>query len=268
MTHKHLLARASILFLALSAAWAQDRVQTGLWQTAPAKPAAAAPAKSDDSRSFTGKVLETMDAATYTYVQVEVGTEKLWAAAPKTEVKVGDTATVTDGMLMSNYHSPTLNRDFPKIYFAGSLRPPGEGSAALPKGHPPLGGSAAAGLPAGHPPMGGAAAKPSLDLTGIVKAKGGQTIQEVYTDKKKLAGKEVVVRGKVVKYNSQIMGKNWLHIRDGSGTEGSNDLTVTTSTPAKVGDLVLVAGVLSADKDFGAGYKFAVILDDAKVVVE
>jgi hypothetical protein len=78
------------------------------------------------------------------------------------------------------------------------------------------------------------------------------------------------VRGKVVKYNAEIMGKNWLHIQDGSGSadKSNNDLTVTTTTPAKVGDTVLVTGSVTTNKDFGAGYKYTVILDDAKVVVE
>ena len=64
------------------------------------------------------------------------------------------------------------------------------------------------------------------------------------------------------------MGKNWLHIRDGSGSEGGNDLTVTTSTAAKVGDTVLVSGKVGVDRDFGSGYKYAVIIEDAQVVVE
>jgi hypothetical protein len=239
---------------------AQDRARTGVWQTTPpAQPPAAAASAVPGNRSFAGKVLETMDAATYTYVQVAVGTEKLWAAAPKTAIKVGDSVTITDGMPMSNYHSQTLNRDFPMIYFAGSLLAPGTQAA---------GGTAHGKMPAGHPPVGRGEAKPKVDLTGIAKATGGQTVQEIFAGKQKLAGKEVIVRGKVVKYNAQIMGKNWLHIQDGTGTEGSNDLTVTTSTPAKLGDVVLVTGKLSTDKDFGAGYKFAVILDEAKVVVE
>jgi predicted small lipoprotein YifL len=82
-----------------------------------------------------------------------------------------------------------------------------------------------------------------VDLAGIAKAEGGQTVAEVYAGKDALAGKPVTVRGKVVKLNTGIMGRNWLHVRDGSGTEGTNDLTVTTqSTPLpKVGDTVLGA---------------------------
>ena len=109
-----------------------------------------------------------------------------------------------------------------------------------------------------------------MDLTGIKKADGGQTVQEIFATHAKLAGKTVTVRGKVVKYNAMILGKNWLHIQDGTGTADNrdNDLTVTTSTPAKLGDTVLVTGSVTLNKDFGANYKYAVILDDAKVTVE
>ena len=71
-----------------------------------------------------------------------------------------------------------------------------------------------------------------------------------------------------MKYNGGILGKNWLHLRDGTGAEGSNDLTVTTDTRAKVGALVLVTGTLSTDRDFGGGYKYALIVENARVVVE
>jgi hypothetical protein len=71
-----------------------------------------------------------------------------------------------------------------------------------------------------------------------------------------------------MKYNPEVMGKNWLHIQDGSGNTGNNDLTVTTSSRAKIGDMVLVTGKLSADRDFGGGYQYSLIIEDAKVTVE
>jgi hypothetical protein len=117
-------------------------------------------------------------------------------------------------------------------------------------------------LPSDEP---GARAK----VTGIAKAEGGKTIAEVYAEKDQLAGKTVTVRGKVVKANANIMGKNWLHIDDGSGTEKTNDLTVTTAgtTPA-VGDTVVVTGTVALDKDFGMGYRYIVIIEDADVQIE
>ena len=101
---------------------------------------------------------------------------------------------------------------------------------------------------------------------GIKKA--DQTVAEVYAGKDTLGGTVVKVRGKVVKYNSQIMGKNWVHVQDGTGGPGTNDLMVTTADTAKTGDIVLVSGTITLDKDFGSGYKYALILEDAKVTVE
>jgi hypothetical protein len=101
-----------------------------------------------------------------------------------------------------------------------------------------------------------------------VKAKNGKTVAEVYAAREDLAGKPVLVRGRVVKFFPKIMGKNWVHLQDGSGSEGTNDLTVTTDTMVKVGDLVLVSGMVSVDRDFGHGYSYTVILEDAEVTVE
>ena len=125
-------------------------------------------------------------------------------------------------------------------------------------------------MPPGHPALNQKSASPNLDLTNIKRAEGGKIVQEIISGAAKLAGKEVTVRGKVVKYNADIMGKNWLHIRDGSGSAGKkdNDLLVTTDTDAKVGDTVLVTGKIAVNQDFGAGYKYAVMLADAKVTVE
>lgn len=210
------------------------------------------------AQTFTGKVLETMNAATYTYVRVDTGKATNWAAAQQFAVKVGDTVTVYDGMPMPGYHSKTLNRDFDVCFFSGRAEVAGAAKApgALKAGE----------LPPGHPPIGDA--KAALDFSGLKPAKGGQTVASIVADRTKLAGRTVAVRGKVVKYNSGVLGKNWLHIRDGSGKEGGNDLTITTDTAAKVGDTVLVSGKVVVDRDFGAGYKYAVIIEDAEVAVE
>jgi hypothetical protein len=162
------------------------------------------------------------------------------------------------------------------VYFTGGITvnggtaPVSATAPVLPAGHPPLDGAKPVALPPGHPALTGTAPAVKFDLTGIPRAAGGQTIAEIFAGRATLAGKPVLVRGKVVKYNAMIMGKNWLHIRDGSGTADvqDNDLAVTTATAAKLGDTVLVSGVVTTNKDFGAGYKYVVILEDAKVTVE
>jgi hypothetical protein len=127
-------------------------------------------------------------------------------------------------------------------------------------------------LPEGHPKIDehgrAVPTAPKLDFSRIVKPKGGKTVQEIYQEKNELNGKRVTLRGKVVKYNEAIMGKNWLHLRDGTGKEPTNDLTVTSQMKAKVGDTVLVEGIVRLDKDLGSGYQYDVIIEDAKVKVE
>ncbi len=216
----------------------------------------------DAKGGFSGKVVEAMDAGDYTYVRIDTGKTNVWAAAPKFAVKVGDSASLAAGMPMPKYHSKTLNRDFDVVYFTDRVSVNGSPGSTETAGAMPE-------LPKGHPPIGGAmAAKPKVDLSGIKKAEGGKTVAEVYSEQAKLKGKQVKVRGKVVKYNGNIMGKNWVHLRDGTGSEGSNDLLVTTDSEAKVGDTVLATGTVALNKDFGANYKYPVMLEDAKLAVE
>jgi hypothetical protein len=136
-------------------------------------------------------------------------------------------------------------------------------TATVPSGHP------ATDTQSSGPHPSPSAPAQAVDLAGIAKAEGGRTIAEVFAEKDQLAGQMVVIRGKVVKTNPRIMGKNWLHVRDGSGAEGSNDLTVTTvGTTPMVGDTVVVSGPVVLNKDFGMGYTYDVIIEDAEVTVE
>lgn len=113
-----------------------------------------------------------------------------------------------------------------------------------------------------------AAPAASVDLAGIAEAEGDRTVAEVFAAKADLAGQQVLVRGRVVKSNPGVMGKNWLRVRDGSGGDGTNDLTVTTTGAApQVGDTVLVKGTVALDRDLGMGYRYEVIIEDAEVAI-
>jgi hypothetical protein len=260
----HISPGAVCLLVALSIASGAEMPPAKAQPDAKAAPAAPTPDKSADAdathpQSFSGKVMETTNAANYTYVLVDTGLQKKWAAAPQFQVKAGDAITIEEGMPMPNYHSKTLNRDFEVVYFTGS---------ALVGGTPSSAAASVPILPQGHPPVNGTAPSSKADLSGIKKAEGGKTIAEIFAAKTQITGKQVKVRGKVVKFNPMIMGKNWLHIRDGSGTEGSNDLTLTTLAEVKVGATVVATGTIAIDKDFGYGYKYNVIMEDAQLVIE
>ncbi len=90
-------------------------------------------------------------------------------------------------------------------------------------------------------------------------------VADVFAQKDTIGDKGVKLQGKVVKFNANIMGSNWLHVQDGSGTKGTNDIVVTTKSVVAVGDMVEVIGRVSRSRDFGAGYKFDVILENATV---
>lgn len=239
--------------------WTLILVGSGLRVFAAGAGGATAPKPPGEAVEIKGTVAETMNAANYTYVLINAGGKPVWAAAPQFAVKAGDQVVVAGAMPMVNYQSKTLNRTFDVVYFSGSV---------VVNGVAPAGVAPTAELPQGHPPINGPRGQAPISFAGIQRAAGGQTVSEVCTGKAKFVGQPIAVRGRVVKFNANILGKNWLHVRDGSGSDGANDLTVTTAGNAKVGDLVLVTGKLAADRDFGSGYRYGLIVEDAKVTVE
>ncbi|MEK6777455.1 MAG: hypothetical protein AABY87_11370 [bacterium] len=225
-------------------------------------PAAAQPTQAEPTTAgYRGTVVDVINSGGYTYVQVDTGSGKIWAAANQFEVKAGDQVMVPQGLPMENFHSKTLNRTFDTIYFVSAITVAGADKTAVqtPEGHPDV--SQGHTAPSSHAPS-------VVDFPGLKKAEGGKTVAEIYAEKNSLSGKNVTVRGKVVKFTPAIMGKNWLHLQDGTGDQGTLDMTITTDGTAKIGDTVLVSGVLAVNKDFGAGYQYDVIIEDAKLTVE
>jgi len=205
-----------------------------------------------------GIVVSTSDVSSYTYVQIDTGDGVIWAAGPRTEVKEGDQVLIGDATPMPDFYSPSMDRRFELIYFASWIRVHGKDAAPAPP-------HAAAGAAPG-----GEQAAAEVDVSGIERPDGGLTVAEIIEQRAALAGKPVTLRGKVVKYNAGIMGKTWIHVRDGtSSAGGANDLTVTApSANAAVGDTVLVRGTVALDRDFGYGYRYDVLIEDATVTTE
>jgi hypothetical protein len=94
-----------------------------------------------------------------------------------------------------------------------------------------------------------------------------QTVAALNQDKAGLAGKTITAQGKVVKVNNGIMGRNFIHIQDGTGDAkaGTNDLTVTSKQTAAIGDQVTISGVVVLNRDFGAGYAYPLLIEDASI---
>lgn len=212
---------------------------------------------------ISGTVLESMDSGGYTYLLIKTPAgEKKWAAVTKAPVKKGDKAVVVNAMDMKNFESPTLKRKFDTIAF-GMLADGKAPTAAAPAADPHAG-----GMKGGAAPHGGRA-----EVKGpikVAKAAGAdaRTVGEIYAQKNELKGKEVVVSGKVVKYNPAILDRNWAHLRDGSGSakDGSDDVTVLLKDETAVGQVITVRGKVVLNKDLGGMYKFPVALEDAVLV--
>ncbi|MCX7149664.1 MAG: hypothetical protein NTY05_09700 [Rhodocyclales bacterium] len=225
---------AVFMLLCASAGWSADQ---------PAPPAAAV---------LKGEVLEARDVESYTYLRLKTADGETWAAVGKAPLKKGAKVTIENTMVMTNFESKALKKTFPKIVF-GTLA----GAGATVAG-------AGSQMAAAH------SGQPKAEFTGDVKvpkASGpdARTVAEVIGKSGELKDKAVLIRGKVVKFSGGIMSKNWIHLRDGSGSaaDKTDDLLVTTLDQAKVGDVVVVKGLVRTDKDFGAGYAYKVLVEEA-----
>ena len=201
-----------------------------------------------------GTVLEVKDVEPYTYLRLQTKDGETWAAVSQAPVKKGAQVTIENAMVMSNFESTSLKRTFPKILF-GSLGGSGSGAHV-----------ANVDMAAAH-----AGINKTQDIGNIqvTKASGAnaKTVAEVITQAGKLKDQSILVRGKIVKYNPGIMGKNWIHLRDGSGSAANDthDILVTSMEKAQLGEVVTVKGVVHTNKDFGAGYSYKVVIEEASL---
>lgn len=221
-----------------------------------------------------GEVLEVQNVESYTYMRLKTQQGEIWAAVTTAAVKKGDQVNIANPTTMENFESKSLKRRFDKIVFGtvaqvggkdampNKLGAPAKTATMLPTA--PTAPTMAAAH-AGTAAPAAAAAK----VEKVAKATGAdaRTVAEVVGGKAGLKNKTVVVRARVVKVNNDIMGKNWLHVQDGSGAvqDGNHDMLVTTKDKAAVGDVVTLRGTVRTDVTLGAGYAYAVIVEDATV---
>ncbi|MCK3685791.1 hypothetical protein [Maribellus sp. YY47] len=200
------------------------------------------------------EVTEVVQGSTYTYLNVKENMADRWVAVSHQEAKPGDVFYYDEALQMTNFHSKEIDRTFDVIYFVNQIS-----KTPLSQQQP-----MAAEMPAGH--SGKVAAK-SAEVE-LEKAEGELTVSEVFAKRAEFSNQEFEIRGVVVKVNEQVMGKNWVHIQDGTSSEGKFDLTITTQAEVEVGDEVTFKGKLTLEKDFGAGYFYDVIMEDGTLVTK
>ncbi|MCK5001297.1 MAG: SH3-like domain-containing protein [Anaerohalosphaera sp.] len=196
-------------------------------------------------------VEEVIQVSSYTYLKVREADETFWMAITKREIQTGETISFTKALKQENFTSKELDRTFDMIYFVGEIS---TGSAPVVSAHTAV-----------NPHQ-----KPAVEIkaVSVEPAKGGVSIGELFASRASYSGKTVKVRGQVTKFNQDIMSKNWAHIQDGTGGPRTNDLTVTTQDVVAVGDVITFEGTITLNKDFGAGYSYEVIMENAKKQAE
>jgi hypothetical protein len=195
-------------------------------------------------------VQEVLHAAGYTYLLVSEGRKEQWIAVPEMDANIGTTYYYEGGLNMPNFKSRELDRVFESVIFLEqiSLEPPvAPEKVSLSDAH-------SATIPIDK-----------LDISVDV-AENGITIAELISEKKSYDGKIVRVRGQVTKYNADIMDKNWIHLQDGTENNGQFDLTITSDLTVKTGDILTFEGKIALDKDFGFGYFYEIIMEEAKII--
>ena len=191
-----------------------------------------------NAATFTGVIQEKLSSGGYTYMKVQEGKNNYWIAMTQRDVKVGDTISYTEQGWMKNFHSKTLNRTFENILFAGN---------AESKVKRPL-----------------IEERKSSKMTSDYAQEGVISIAELFANRDKYVGKIITIKGKVTKTSNAIMKLNWLHINDGSNFQNMDDLVFTsTQTLPKTGEIIYAKGLVVKDKDFGYGYFYPLIIQEA-----
>jgi fructose-specific component phosphotransferase system IIB-like protein len=191
---------------------------------------------------------DVLQAERYTYLEVTEGARKYWVATAKTEAEKGKTYLYRGGLLKTNFRSQEFDRNFDTIYLVSHIID----AAQHPGGN--LTAASGEAIPGNQP----TAAVAAVNVKDAVK------LSDLFGNKQKYDGKIITVAGKSVKVNNGIMGKNWVHIQDGSQSKGKNlDLTITTNLNIAPGSEVALQGKIVLNKDFGSGYRYDILMEDA-----
>ena len=183
-------------------------------------------------------VKEVEEAGVYTYVKVLENEKEYWIAIARTPLELGQTYYFDGGTKMVNFKSKELDKIFDEIVFVDALR-----------GHEMKSPDMKASIPV------------------IEQPEGGTAIKEILEDASSFKDKEITVKGKVVKVNRNILDRNWIHLRDGTKYENKSNLTFTTNDSIiTVGDVLTIKGTVTLNKDFGHGYVYPILVEEAEVI--
>jgi len=206
----------------------------------------------DESVTKLHKVVveEILNTPKYTYLNVSEEGEKFWIAIPRKEVDKGGTYYYRGGLKKTNFKSVEHDRVFETVYLVSDVSK-----------EPNM-----IGFSGGNPSENLSNTTPDDHNKKIEPPPGGITIAELFANRKKYDGQTVRIKGRCIKLNNMIMNRNWIHLQDGSTKDDKLDLTITTTENVPLGAIVAFEGKISLNKDFGAGYKYEIIMEDAQLL--
>ncbi|MCF6222170.1 MAG: hypothetical protein L3J34_00450 [Flavobacteriaceae bacterium] len=200
-------------------------------------------------------VKEILQVSSYTYLFVDEGAENKWLAVPYFDAKIGGVYYYKGGMEMVNFESKELNKTFESVYFISAIYDnPFEEKKTTYK-H-----ATDADLKNDSQQKN---EKLNLKLKPL---EGGVSIAELFKNKNQYSGKKIKIKGQVTKFSMQVMRKNWIHLQDGTDYNNNFDLTLTSNAEVKVGDIIVLEGIVYLDKDFGYGYFYELIIENAILI--
>ena len=195
-------------------------------------------------------VNDVIQAGEYTYLNVSEKRKKIWLAVPAMQISKGDKFSYSGGLEMTDFYSKELKRTFPNLLLLESAKMEqmtGKNSGMINSSHT-------------------AVVKTEKLNISIEPGEGCTSITKLLEKKKEYSGKTIRIRGKITKFNPAILGKNWIHLQDGTEYKDGFDLTITTDSQLIVGDTATFEGKITLNKDFGYGYFYDVIMEDGKLI--
>ena len=189
------------------------------------------------------EVKEIVHTSKYSYLKVVEKESEFWIAAVKSDFVVGEKYIYQGGVLMKDFKSKELDRVFDEVYFVQQIIPA--------SGHGSESANTSSDIKSSTPPS-----QPP--------AEGVTSLKDIISNPDQYKDKQVKVYGEVIKINLGIMNRNWIHVKDGTADE--HDFVITSGAQVPLGQSVTFEGVITIDKDFGAGYVYALIMEEAKVV--
>lgn len=255
----------ALMLLAVACKRSDGPAPTAVPQAAGAAPAA--------GQVIRGKILERIDVAPYSYLRIAGEAGEIWAAVPKTDEAVGEEVQILNSFPMTRFQSKELGRTFPVVHFGaladkGRRAGPGSAKATAPSSVPTGDAKRPAQADPGAQHRGAMTGPSDVKVAKVPRATGpgARTVEELWAERASLAGKVVVVRGQIVKATA-VMGKYFLHLRDGTGKADArtNDVTVSSSSNPPVGGIVTVKGAVAIDKDLGSGLVYPVLIENAEI---